>query len=240
MSDKGLAVLTRELFDRLMELRPVEATYFGLHEHDARLPEGGIEDVRTQIGLLRRYGDAVEAEAAPGSLEGDVARYFVRLSLYQAEELRLWASMADAPDQLGNGIFLLFARDFAPLEDRLQAIAARLEDAPRYLLRSRERLTEPVRLWNQVAVESARQRPGLIQVILAAAAGTSLERRLRRAADAAGEALEDFGQWVEEEVLPRSRDIHGRGEDRFTRLLEHRRLPLGHRHVRQPHGTIRR
>jgi Bacterial protein of unknown function (DUF885) len=47
--------LVGRFFERLMELRPVGATYHGLHEHDQRLPDGslaGIEEWRSQLNDL--------------------------------------------------------------------------------------------------------------------------------------------------------------------------------------------
>ena len=229
----------RRYFDRLMELRPVEASFFGLHQHDGRLPEGGIAELEEEISLTERF--AAEAEAAAPGLERELALYFTRLTLFHARELRVWARMAEAPDQLGTAIFLLFARDFAPLEDRLDTIAQRLEAAPGYLLRSRERLREPVDLWNRIALESASGLPGMIDVVVAAAPPGAVRRRLERAGGTAKQALTDFAAWLEKEVLPGAGSEYAVGEARFAELLRLRRLPsspeqileLGHSYLRE-------
>ena len=69
-----------------------------------------------------------------------------------------------AGEEIGDAIFLLFARDFAPLSDRLTTIAARLEAAPAALLQVRDRLGDrTVALWLQLeleAVESPARLPG--------------------------------------------------------------------------------
>jgi uncharacterized protein (DUF885 family) len=215
--------VVRPYFDRLMELRPVDATYTGLHEHDGRLPEGSQAEAEEEIRLHERL-DSELAGLPTDELDLEVARYFSRLSLFQARELRLWESMADAPDQIGTGIFLLFAREFAPLEDRLQSIAARLEQIPGYLQRSRGRLRTPVRLWNQIALQSAAQLPGLIDTVVAAA-GPPQRARLDAVALAAKSAIADFMGWLEREVIPNSRSNHAVGEGRFEELVRLRRLP---------------
>jgi uncharacterized protein (DUF885 family) len=225
----GTAAVER-YFDRLMELSPVEATYHGLHQHDHRLPDGTLAAERERGELLAR----LEADLgdAGGDLDTEVARFYARLSRFHHDRLRLWARMADAPDVIGSAIFLLFSRDFAPLEERLQAIAARMEAVPAYLEASRERLTEPVRLWNQIAAETARQLPGLFQLVVAAAPEGSLRRRLEAAAAPAGEAADLFAAWLEGEVLPRSDDDWALGEEGFSALLRLRRLPLGPEAIR--------
>jgi uncharacterized protein (DUF885 family) len=223
MSD-ALDHIAQRFFERLTELRPVEATYFGVHQQDSRLPEGGLEDAEAEIALLEAFSADLR-EVEQEGIEAEVGRYFVDLSLFQAQELRLWARMAEAPDQLGSGIFLLFARDFAPLEDRLESIAGRLEDAPRYLRQSRERLTEPVALWNRISLETVRQLPGLVEVVIASAPEGVLKNRLERAGRSAVEALEGYATWLEAEVLPGASQDHVIGEEHFEHLLQLRRLP---------------
>src|SRR5689334_11979804 len=101
-----------------MELRPVEASYHGLHEFDGRLPDGSRAAALEEAALVAGL-EAGLADAGPG-MEAEVARYYAAVSRFQLEELRLWSRMSDAPDVIGSGLFLLFARDFAPLEERLE------------------------------------------------------------------------------------------------------------------------
>ena len=67
----------------------------------------------------------------------------VRRSLFEADELRIWERRSLALDTIGDGLFLLFARDHAPLAERLDAIAGRLEAIPRHLEEARTRSSEP-------------------------------------------------------------------------------------------------
>src|SRR5438093_5238568 len=194
-----LDALLRPFFDALMELRPVDATYLGIHDHDHRLPEGGREDAEAEGKLLRGLREKL-TDAGEG-VDAEVARYFTELTLFELEDFRVGDRMAIGGEVLGTALFLLFARDFAPAETRMEAILSRLEDAPRYLERSRERLQEPVRVWNQVALESVRELPTLLGEIVAAAPD-SLAPRLSRAADAAREAIDDHRRWLEGEVIP--------------------------------------
>jgi uncharacterized protein (DUF885 family) len=210
-------------FERLMELRPIEATYHGLHQHDHRLPDGSLAGAEERLALVRRLDS--ELASFEGGLELQVARYYAALARFELEELRLWARMPEAVDQVGTGIFLLFARDFAPLDDRLERIAARLEGIPAYLAASREQVVEPVRLWCEVGAVAARQLPELFATVVSAAGDGSLRTRLERAATAGSAAAEDFAGWLEGDVLARGSDDWALGEERFERLLELRRLP---------------
>ena len=65
---------------------------------------------------------------------------------------------------MGDSLFLLFAREFAPLSERLVSMTERLEEAPRVLVQARERLGDrPVRLWNEMELESAASMPALFR-----------------------------------------------------------------------------
>ena len=106
---------TRRFFDRWMQLRPVEASFLGLHEHDGRLPDGGRDEALAEIALLESY--ASDLSRGPDGLDAELGRYFADLSLFNLRELRLWERMADAPDQVGSAIFMLFTRALAPLAE---------------------------------------------------------------------------------------------------------------------------
>jgi uncharacterized protein (DUF885 family) len=206
-----------------MELRPVEASHHGLHEHDGRLPDGSQAAAHEELALI----SALESELAgaePG-LDTEIARYYAALARFQAEELRLWSRMPEAPDQIGTGIFLVFARNFAPLEERLLAIASRIEAIPAYLQASREQLSEPVELWVKVGIDGAAALPQLYASVVEAAPQGALKRRLELAAGAASEATDSYVRWLQEDALARARAGWALGEARFERLLGLRRLP---------------
>ena len=212
----------RAALDRLLEIDPVLATRLGDHRHDNRLPEGGAADVQAQAEVWRQ----LEAALAPHQgLDADVGRYAARWFRFRLEDLRIWEGMADGAENLGTAIFLLFARPHAPLDERLESIASRLEDVPRYLEASRGRLTRPVQIWNEVELEGARALPSLFESIVAAAAPEGPRRRLENAAQAATVAAVEYAGWLEEDVLPRAVDDSAIGEAMFDQLLKHRLLP---------------
>jgi uncharacterized protein (DUF885 family) len=216
------AVIDR-FFDRLMEIRPVEATYHGLHQHDSRFPDGSLTGVREQQELVQRFES--ELAACENDLDVYAARYYAALTRFQLEELGLWARMPEAIEQIGTGVLLLFGRDFAPLEHRLELLAARLEQVPGYLEASREQLLEPIGLWCEVGLVTARQLPELFAAVVGAAAPGPLRARLEAAAGSASQATEDYARWLEGDVLPRASNDFALGEERFARLVELRAFP---------------
>ncbi len=215
MSDERFDALVREFFYRFLELEPVMATFLGVHEHDGRLPEGTLRQIREEARLVREFRDEVES-IPPESLSRDrridreLAIQSADLATFQLEELRSWERSDGVPDTVGEGVFLLLARDFAPLERRLESVASRLEEVPAYESRSRELLRDPIRIWVEIALETTRYAPALFGAAAQSASSegvpADLRRRVQEAAQAAAEAMERHARWLGEEVIPRARE----------------------------------
>jgi uncharacterized protein (DUF885 family) len=203
--DERLYELVEGRFRRLVAEDPILATYLGLHEHDGSLGDGGRDAILAELDEDRAHlarVEAIDPEAlsAGARFERDLELHNVRRSIFDIEELRIWERRSLALDTIGDGLFLLFARDHAPLPERLDAIAGRLEDVPRFLDASRTRATAPqVRLWQDLEQRTAEELPRFLEEIEAAADGalTSAERRrLARAVEAANVAIDLYGQWL--------------------------------------------
>jgi len=54
--------------------------------------------------------------------------------------LRYWETQPEAPTVLGQSIFQILSRNYAPLGQRMRAIMKRLEKMPKYIDQSRSRL----------------------------------------------------------------------------------------------------
>ena len=151
----------------------------GEHAHDARWPDltaaGRAEqlafidrwlaELRTMAGLT---GDeAIDRDLLVGELEA--ARFNETVLREDAWNPLEWVYL------VGNGLFTLTAREFAPLADRLASVAGRLEGVPALLDAARESLVghagRPVGRFQTEA--ALRQLPGIgeqIDEALAAAA----------------------------------------------------------------------
>ncbi len=155
-----------------LEMRPETATFLGIHDHDGDLAPGGRDAIDEEVAFYERTIAELSA-LDPGDLSADrvldrdLAIHQARLGHYWLTEYRVWAGASHAAAEIGEALFPLVTRDFAPLPERLANIASRLEQAPRYLLESRERVTDPVRLWVEVDLETTDQLPGFLDVIIA-------------------------------------------------------------------------
>ena len=214
-------------------MRPEIGTFLGLHDHDGELSSGGRDAIDEEIAFFRRTIDELSViepgELTPErALDRDLAIHQARLGLHWQTEYRTWAGSSEAAGHIGEALFALFSRDFAPLEERIASIASRLEAAPRYLRESRERVIEPVRVWTEIDIQSTEMLPGFLDTILAAArsetddqAGT---RRLEAAIEAARRALAEHLDWLRTDVLPRADGEWAAGPERFEEMIRLREL----------------
>jgi uncharacterized protein (DUF885 family) len=216
-----------------LQLHPEYATFFGIHEHDAELPPGGREHVEREIAFHRAALAEMERFdpselSAERALDRDLAIHQARLAIFWLTEYRPWAGTSNGAEQVGEALFPLFTRDFAPLAQRLDSIAGRLEQAPRYLRETRERVADPVRTWVEIDLESTTSLPSFLDTIVAAARSEGhegeLTRRLGSASEGTKAALEEHAAWLRDDVLPRANGAWAAGPERFEEIIRLREL----------------
>ncbi|MGH2463526.1 MAG: DUF885 domain-containing protein [Candidatus Limnocylindria bacterium] len=220
-------------FRQRLELQPEWATYLGIHEHDHRLSPGGRDGIEQDIAFTRAAMSAMEtfdrADLSPNrALDRDLVLHEARLNLFELTERRSWQGRSDAAEAIGGALFPLFTRDYAPLPDRLESIAARLEAAPQYLVETHDRVNRPVQLWTEIDIQSGEALPEFLDTILEAArtqgAPSAVTSRLEAAIVSAVSALEAHQAWLRDDVLPRSTADWVTGHEQFEEMVRLRAL----------------
>jgi uncharacterized protein (DUF885 family) len=227
--------------DEYLPLHPTVATSIGDHRFDDKWPDVSEAGRQARLKFVDRWLTELRALGATDLDTNDAVDRDLLLMELEAEkfgetELRdeTWDAMAWIY-LLGDGIFTLIARDFAPLAERLASVAGRLEGIPVVIDGAKEALKGPGdgrtvgRFQTETAIE---QMPGIVELVddaigeaERAAAGdpavAALKPRLDKAATLANAALTDFGTYLRDDVLPRS-DGEGRlGADLFARKMLH-------------------
>jgi uncharacterized protein (DUF885 family) len=219
--------LVETRFVRLIRDNPVLATAVGLHDHDDVLGDGGRDAVLAERDADRAHLAEIEAIdlaglSATARFERDLEIHNVRRNIFDIDELRLWERRSFALDTVGDGLFLLFARDHAPLAERLSAIAGRLESVAAFLDEAKTRATVPqVRRWQRIELETAGELPAFFDELVAAGASTlpaAEQRRLERAGESAKVAVELYASWLES-TLDGGTDEWAVGRERHDALV---------------------
>ena len=127
--------LVETRFRRVIHDHPEFATFIGIHSEDHRLANGERDAVLGEIAADRAHLAAVEAidpaGLSPlGRFERDLEIHNVRRDIFDADVQRTWEQRSTALDGVGDPLFALFARDFSPLPERLDAMASRMEAVP--------------------------------------------------------------------------------------------------------------
>lgn len=199
--------LERSYFDLRWHLDPVAASQAGVTAYDDRYGRYGPETLRPHLAALKSLAGALE-EAFTDQLEDEIDRT-VLLNEIRVAVQRFERERPQARDPgfwlahlLGGLHVLLLRHDRAP-EDRVRALAARLEDVPRFLDDARATLQEPVQVFAETAL---RMNTGGMLLIREAGAELAARHpahaeRLRAAAEAAAAALaafqHDLERWLE-------------------------------------------
>jgi uncharacterized protein (DUF885 family) len=209
-----------EQFDRLVDefiqgyfaAHPVTATSIGAHEFDSDLNDMSREAIDAEILRLHEFKRRIEAFPAhrldrDDRVDLSILKDRIDLELLELEEIQGWKKDPLVYTGLiGSGIYLLLARDFAPMEQRLLSAASRLERIPGLVGQAKANLGIPAGINTETAI---RQNQGNIRLIeddlLGAIEGApSAGPPLEQAAELALAALRDFQGFLEEDLLARS------------------------------------
>jgi uncharacterized protein (DUF885 family) len=225
--DEALYDLVEARFRRLIRDNPVVGTFVGIHTEDSRLGDGSRDAVLGELEADKRHLAAVESLDPDGlsesaRLERDLELHNLRRSIFDTDTLRFWERRSYALDTVGDALFLLFARDFAPLAERLDSISGRLEALPAYLDQHRTRVRgQQVGIWQRLEIDAARDLPTFVDDVVAAAnvLSDAGRRRLERAAQRARIAIDDYRGWLEAS-LAGATDGWAIGREDYDRLIE--------------------
>lgn len=218
---------SKSLMDEYLSWNPSFATQIGWHRYDDILRdprktaiEHQVERCKEILRSLKRM--RTEPMVAEDALDRDLAIYLFELNRYELEDLRLYERGATACEEIGYSLFFLSSRDVPQLDIRLQSMTSRIERIPELLAYSRELVSRPYRVWNEAALEVGKEIPGLIRSVpsLGVPRDPATARRLKKAVDAAAAAVEEYNEWVSEDVIPDSSEECAVAAHEYASLME--------------------
>ena len=242
-NDDAFENLADEYISDLTNFSPVFATYIGDHSADGQLDDVDAASRARGRALLVQYIDALEALdkeqlSRANQIDAEILMNQLQSNLWSQDELQEWAwNPLFYINLSGGAIYGLVARDFAPIESRLNNAASRLEQMPRFLEQSRAAI-EPERVPKIHAETAVKQNPGLTSIIDSMiipgmdALSSADQERLNAAIEIAKDAVADHQTWLEEELLPRAAGDFRIGAGLFdTKLAFALNSPLGRKEI---------
>jgi uncharacterized protein (DUF885 family) len=223
---------------------PVVATLTGDHSADNELDQvsAAARDARRRLYL--EYRDALAALdrdelSRANQVDAEILHNEIESKIWSLETLQEWAwNPLVYVDIAGSGIYGLIARDFAPLEQRMQAAASRLEQMPRFFSQARASL-QPERVPKVHAETAVQQNPGLTSIIdtqilpIMDELSPAAREQLSAAIEIARDAVAEQQSWLEEELLPRAAGNFRAGAELFdAKLAFALNSPLGRKEIK--------
>src|SRR5436190_20592116 len=145
-----MAALER-FFDSYYRLRPVNATFTGVHDHDHRLPDWSPEGLDAAVDEMRGVRGALAA--GPQTRDGELAAAFLDIQVAEHDGRHFQRGNPSlAIGEVAFGIISLMTRPFADADVRAAAAAGRLGAASTFLSGARRSMTHGiVDIWREKA-----------------------------------------------------------------------------------------
>ncbi|HWH50282.1 MAG TPA: DUF885 domain-containing protein [Gemmatimonadaceae bacterium] len=227
--DSAFKALATEIIQDNLRRHPSSATALGVHAYDSTLDD--------------LSAGAFEAEARADSAFRDrlVAADTSRLSLDQQLDRQQLIHAMDAnilgdrvikaytknPDVYSSGVtnaaYVIMERDYAPAAQRLAALIARERAIPAALAQARASLSQPPKIFTEIAIEQLDGNVSFFKNDVTAAFKDVTDTALRRQFNASNagvmKALGDYKTFLQHDLLPKSTGSYALGADTYAKDL---------------------
>ena len=226
--------MLKRFFESYYRLRPVNATFTGVHDHDHRLPDWSPEGLASAIDDMRALRASLAEPGPPearalrdaGVRERALARAFLDVEIAEHESRHFERrNPSFAAGEAIFGVIGLMTRAFAPAAARADAVSARLSAIPGFLAGARRTIASNVP--DEWRVRALRECDGADRLCRdSVARWIAVERidaarsgRLLEAARQARDAFEEFRRWLIRDVPSAPPGWSACGPELFDLLL---------------------
>src|SRR6267143_3999915 len=207
---------------------PVSSSDAGLHTWDSKLTDYGLSALLARRLHVKEILGKVQAMHTEGWSKDDRIDWLLFRS--QLENVAFFDRVIDFEEsdpqtyvnECSNGIFSLLKKDYDTPRNRSLAATARLKQMPFVIEQGKRNLNKPVRLYAQLAIESARSIDSLFTdslMTLAKDLPPAEKNDLIKARDAAIASIHGFADWLERR-LPGMIPFKPMGEANYNYLLK--------------------
>jgi uncharacterized protein (DUF885 family) len=202
---------------------PLSATYAGIHEYDHELDNVTSDFIRDVNEQRKRY--LTEISKIPTQelsdeeqIDWQLLKNEIESAIKDSEEIQFWKTRAAVyPELCAHSIFILFVREFAPLEERASAIVSRMHEIPRVLEDGAKNLENCPQLFVNLGIEMTDGCTSFIQDLVPRL-GTKvpkIKQQLEDTSKKALSALQQYRQYLEIELLNKTKGDFAVGGELF-------------------------
>ncbi len=224
-ADRQFEALANKYIAELLKMNPEWATNLGEHSYDNRLNDYSLAGVKKEREFNAAYLGKLKAIPLDrlnkiNNIDARIMRDNLEYNLFQIDTLREyeWNPMNY---NVGSAINNMISRDFAPLKKRLINVKGRLEAIPSVVAAAKANLKNPPRVYTETAIAQNKGVIALIKGDLQMFADQGgMKAELAPAQKTAIAALEEYGNWLEKDLLPRSNGDFRLGEAKYRQKLK--------------------
>jgi uncharacterized protein (DUF885 family) len=212
-------------------VHPTRATTDGVHDHDGHLGQFTREHLESrQVVLrdyLRRLGQVEVVRLDDESYyDHAVLDSTLRAMLLDLETVRSWEKNPNFyREPIAGGLYSLATLSFDTPERRMAASAERLSEVPLVLAVARLNLSNPPRIYTEMAIEEFAGTHAFLKTDLPAAfksvTDETVRKRFAEQQKPAMEAVEQFVDWMRKDLLPKSTGDFALGRAAYQAKLLH-------------------
>ncbi len=206
--------LVDSYFDEYFHFHPSEGTSAGFHQYDGQFEDVSQAGLTKQMEFLSTYKNKVENFSPKGLTPEEASDRDLLLASINGQLLDLQniRQFEKNPDRYSSGLaasaFTIMSRNYAPQEVRLKALVERERQMPQALEAARRNLSNPPRVYTEVALQQIPGIVGFFQKDVPDAFKDVKDPKLladfKSSNGAVIEALSQYEQWLKTDVLPKS------------------------------------
>jgi uncharacterized protein (DUF885 family) len=226
--DDEFEKIAKDYVEGMLAAHPEFATELGDHRFDDQLTDYSPDSRQRQLIRAKQIREALKEfddfSQLTGANQVDVRilRDNVDKEIFDLEELKEaeWDPLV-YNQSLANGLYLLVARDFDTPEKRISSLRKRMEAVPFVISQAKQNLQHPPRVHTETAIEQTQGAISLVRQELAPLLDQApqLKKDIGPLQEKTAKALEDYKQWLQKDLLPRSDGNFRIGADKFRKKL---------------------
>ncbi len=219
--------VAQNYIEQFLRMNPEWATSLGDHRYDHRLGDYSLEGVERDLQFNRIYLDSLAAIdvnrlSTVNRIDYKILRSNLQSMIFGLDTLREyeWNPLFY---NMGGAIYALIARDFAPVKDRLLDVKERLNAIPSVIEHAKANLKNPPKIHTETAILQNKGNISMVRDELNTFLDQvpELKEEFISVQARAVAALEEYGTWLEKELLPKSKGKFRIGDDKFRKKLRY-------------------
>ena len=220
--------MAKDYVEGMLAAHPEFATELGDHRFDGQLSDYSPAARERQLTRAKQFRDAVKAFSDISKLTGAnqvdarILAENIDKEIFELEELKEpdWNPLV-YNQSLANSLYLLVARDFDTPEKRIPNLRKRMEAIPQIIEQAKANLQHPPRVHTETAIEQTQGAVSLVREGFSPLLDRApqMKKDLVPLQEKTAKVLDEYKQWLQKDLLPRSDGDFRIGAEKFRKKL---------------------